>query len=54
MSTQPDLAQQAGVNDVLLRLDPVRRALALRADLHHALVLARRGEHRLAFKHVAH
>ena len=47
-----DLAEQAGVDDLLLRVDQVRRALALRADLHHALVLAGRGEHRLAFEHV--
>ena len=48
-----DFAEHAGVDDVLLRLDQVRRALALRADLHDALVLPRRGDHRLAFQHVA-
>ena len=35
--------------DLVARLDQVRRAAALRADLHHAVVLARRGQHRLAF-----
>ena len=34
------------------RLDQVRRAAALRADLHDALVLASGGEHRLAFDDV--
>ena len=33
-------------------LDQVRRAAALRADLHDALVLAGGGEHRLALDHV--
>ena len=33
-------------------LDQVRRAAALRADLHDALVLARGGQHRLALDHV--
>ena len=48
-----DLAEQAGFDDLLLRVDEVRRALALRADLHHALVLARGIQHGFAFAHVA-
>jgi hypothetical protein len=43
----PDLAEHPGIHDPLLRIDQVRRALSLRADLHHALVLPRRGHHRL-------
>ena len=34
---------------IFARFDQVRRAAPLRADLHDALVLARGGEHRLAF-----
>ena len=34
------------------RLNEVRSAAPLRAHLHHALVFARRGQHRLAFHHV--
>ena len=30
----------------------MRRAPALRADLHHAVVFTRRGEHRLALPHI--
>ena len=48
----PDLAEHAGFDDCFLRIDQVRRALALRADLHDALVLARRGNHRLALEHI--
>ena len=45
-----DLAEQPGLDDLLLRVDQVRRALALGADLHHALVFARRVDHGLAFR----
>ena len=46
---QADLAELALADDAVARFDQVRRAAALRADLHDALVLARGGEHRLAF-----
>ena len=45
----PELAL---ADDAVARVDQVRRAAPLRADLHDALVLARRGEHRLAFDDV--
>ncbi len=48
-----DLAEQAGFDDVLLGVDQMRRAAALRAHLHDAVVLASRGEHRFALEHVA-
>ena len=48
----PDLAEQPGLDDLVARLDEMRRAAALRADLHHAIVFARRGEHRLAFRDI--
>ena len=47
-----DLAELALLDDSVARLDQMRRAPALRADLHHALVLAGRGQHRLAFRNV--
>ena len=47
-----DLAEQAGLRDLLARFHQVRRAAPLRADLHDALVLACRVEHRLAFHHI--
>ena len=40
------------LDDAVAGLDQVRRAAALRADLHDALVLARGGEHGLALDHV--
>ena len=49
---EADLAELAFLDDAVARLDEVRRAAALRADLHDALVLARRGEHRLALDDV--
>ena len=48
-----DFAQHPGLDDVLLRVDQMGRALALRADLHHAAILAGGGHHRFAFEHVA-
>ena len=49
---QADLAELALADDPVAGLDQVRRAAALRADLHDPLVLARRGEHGLALDHV--
>ena len=48
----PDFAKHAVLHDALLGLDQVRSRASLQADLHHALVLARRGEHGLAFQDV--
>ena len=48
----PILPSLPGLHDLVARFDQVRRAAALRADLHHALILARRGQHRLAFGHI--
>ena len=48
---QVDLADHAFVQQ-LHRLDLVRRAAALRADLHHALVFARGLDHLLPFEDV--
>jgi len=47
-----DFSEQASFNDLLLRVDEMRRAFALRADLHHALEFARRVEHGLALADV--
>ena len=47
-----DLTQQPGVDDGLLSINKVRRALALRPHLNDPLVLARSGHHRLALNHV--
>ncbi len=52
MSTWPILPKQPGLDDLLFGVDQMRRALALRADLHHALVFARRVKHRLALEHI--
>ena len=49
---QADLAELAFADDPVAGLDQVRRAAALRADLHDPAVLPRGGEHRLAFDHV--
>ena len=49
---QRDLAEFAFVDELVARFDQVRRAAALRADLHHAVVFARGGEHRLAFDNI--
>ena len=48
-----DLSEQPGLDNLLLRVDEVRRALALRADLHHAFVFARGIKHGFAFTHVS-
>ena len=48
-----DLAEQSGLDDVLLRIEEVRPELTLRADLHDALEAAGGGDHRLALEHVA-
>ncbi len=48
-----DFPEQAGFHDLPFRLNEMWRALALRADLHHAFMLARRIEHGLAFEHIA-
>jgi len=47
-----DFSEQAGVDDLLLRLDEMRRAFALRANLHHADEPARGIQQRLAFAYV--
>ncbi len=47
-----DLSEQPGLDNLLLCVDEVRRALALCADLHHAFVFARGIEHGFAFTHV--
>ena len=49
---EADLAELAFLDDPVAGLDEVRRAAALRADLHDAAVLAGGGEHRLALDHV--
>ena len=49
---QADLAELALANDLVAGLDQVRRAAALGAHLHDPLVLAGRGQHRLALGHV--
>ena len=48
----PDLAEHAVLHDALLGLDQVRGRAPLQTDLHHAVVLARRREHGLAFQDV--
>src|SRR6185503_16840090 len=45
--------EQAGLDDLLLRVDEVGRAFSLGADLDDAFMLAGGIEHRLAFTHVA-
>jgi len=47
-----DVAQQPFPDDALLGLGQMRRRAALRADLHHAVILAGSGEHCLAFANV--
>ena len=47
-----DFPEQAGFDDLLLRVDEMRRAFALRADLDYALVPARGVEHGFALAHV--
>ncbi len=49
---QPDLAELAFLDHAVAGFDQVRRAAPLRADLHHAIVLAGRGHHRLALGNV--
>ncbi len=49
---QADLAELPLADDPVAGLDQVRRAAALRADLHDPLVLAGRGQHGLALGHV--
>jgi len=48
-----DLAEQAGIDDLLPGVDQVRGAFALGPDLDHALVLARGIQHGLALAHIA-
>ena len=47
-----DLPEFPLVKEPLLGLDQMRRAAALRADLHDAVVFPRRGKHRLALDDV--
>ena len=47
-----DFPQQSAFDDLLLRINDVRCAFALRANLHHTLEFARHIEHRLAFDHI--
>jgi hypothetical protein len=47
-----DLADDAGLDDLVDGVDEVGRAAALEADLHDAVVLAGGGEHGFAFAHV--
>ena len=49
---QTDLAELAFLDDPVAGFDEVGRAAALRSHLHHALVLARGGDHGLAFDHI--
>ncbi len=49
---QADLAELALADDPVAGLDQMRGAAALGADLHDPLVLAGRGQHRLALGHV--
>ena len=49
---QRDLAELPLADDPVARLDQVRRAPALGADLHDPLCFARRGQHGLALDHV--
>ena len=49
---QPDLAEFALAHDAVPCFHQVRCAAPLRADLYHAVVFARGGEHGLAFHHV--
>ena len=47
-----DIPKQPCIHDRLLGLHQVRCAAALCADLHHAIVLAGGGQHRLTFDHI--
>ena len=47
-----DFSQQAGIDDLFFRIDQMRRALALRPDLHHAFVLAGGSQYGFALEHI--
>ena len=47
-----DGSQQPRVDDILFRLNQVRRAFSLRPDLHDSPVLAGRVDHRLALEDI--
>jgi hypothetical protein len=49
---QPDFAELAGIHELLFRFHQMGRTPPLRANLDHTLVLPRRRQHRLAFRHV--
>ena len=49
---QPDIAQLAGLDNLIPRFHQMRRTAALRAHLHHAIVLASRRQHGFAFRNI--
>ncbi len=49
---QPDLSELPGLHNSFPRFDQMRRAAALRADLHHPLMTPRGGHHRLPLHHI--
>ena len=48
----PDFPKQPCFHDLFFGVDQMRRALALRADLHHAVLLASGSENRLTFEDI--